>query len=410
VRALALACVVSACGARSRRTTGPIDAAPDAPLTLRDAQDVPDAPTCADADGDGHAAVACGGDDCDDADAATFPGAFRWNARRVEEGDYPAITLDDRDHADITFSGGNFAPLDDLMRASDFGDFIVDILDPDVAPRPAMVLEDRLPRIVYTVQASELRYFRVERVDEITVDWFTEPIETGVTLWPDVDIAQASDGLAWVVYSHAGPDEPADLSVASGVPGSWTIEPVALGTVYGPAIALDLDRAVVSYRIDEDRVEIARAGPGWVPEVLAETNWSTGPTDLAAHDGILRVVYENPRSGVPGSVLVVASDETGAWTESAVHADEWEYEPSIAIDADGVSHVAFSSVAVGRSDPTVRYASDATGDWVVETVATGARSPAIAVGTDGVPQIAYVVPDDEPAQGVWLAKREPSCP
>ena len=52
---------------------GPQDGGP-ADSGARDSGDV-DAFVCADSDGDGHADVACGGDDCDDADGSRYPGA-----------------------------------------------------------------------------------------------------------------------------------------------------------------------------------------------------------------------------------------------------------------------------------------------------------------------------------------------
>lgn len=54
----------------------PSDTAPESTVPEASTPDVgPEAAVCPDADGDGHRAMRCGGDDCDDSDATSFPGS-----------------------------------------------------------------------------------------------------------------------------------------------------------------------------------------------------------------------------------------------------------------------------------------------------------------------------------------------
>src|SRR5512143_1962870 len=58
-----------------------------------------DMPPCTDADGDGHGAISCGGDDCDDADANRYPGnAEVCDAAGVDDDCDPATLGPDADH------------------------------------------------------------------------------------------------------------------------------------------------------------------------------------------------------------------------------------------------------------------------------------------------------------------------
>jgi len=78
MRLLTLAFVVACSSPAATTTPDPVDAPPPIePITDSALPDVPIDP-CAvpDADADGHAAIACGGDDCDDASPAVYPGAI----------------------------------------------------------------------------------------------------------------------------------------------------------------------------------------------------------------------------------------------------------------------------------------------------------------------------------------------
>jgi len=403
--------LLAACGARSRAISGPDASVPDA--RVPDAQAWWDTPPCPDQDGDGFLPPECGGADCDDADASVFPGAPVWIQRRIEDGDFPSIAIDPDGAAWVAFAGTSPGGPDDVLLATDMGDWLVQGVEPDTGGRPKLAIDaEGFPHVVYTVDEVQLRHAFVERTAD-GVDWVFETVEDdrGVgAINEELDLALGPGDEVHVAYSHASAGAPQDLFWATGAGDSWVLERVDPGPGWGLSIAIDGEGVPhVAYQDEEELVVAYRRGDSWTKQSVAPT-WESNPTDIAFEpDGSMRIAFVQPITDAP-SPLAVASNASGVWETERIHGTESFYEPSLAVDPDGVVHVAFSyrGWSQGEKDSRIEYATDAGGLWTIEEVADG-RRPVIAVGPSGEIEIAYSKPAESP-RGVWHAERTEACP
>jgi hypothetical protein len=363
----------------------------------------PDAGTPADCevdpdrDDDGFDAADCGGDDCNDLDAAIHPGAPEtaiegWTTETIYSAGYDGAIVEIA-AAGSEDGSAHVAFVDDDSGGWYYGGSI------QYASRSAAGSWESIPvDDAYSKYASAA----ISRIS-IAARAGTEPLLTWIAAWdsgdfeasyelqtarggldgwdyasvaPSVESARTSsaiapDGVGHLVYS----DGPIRHAVEQG--GAWATDAVGLGS--SPAVAVAEDgEVVVAYLVSGAGgfdVEVARSRPeGWTVTTIATT-------DDRAEVGV-------PLLGVDaaGVAHVVLSDDRGIW-----HVDDRagdRAEPDVidplgrggqgAVDRGGRFHVAYT-----RSGGGLFYAKGRDGEWTSESVSAESSLGALAVEADG---------------------------
>jgi formylglycine-generating enzyme required for sulfatase activity len=274
-----------------------------------------------DADGDGYAAQAHGGEDCDDTDPGRHPGAWDFVAGVCGEGWF---------HQDVY--GEPITPSSVATAVDADGD----------------------PWIAYGGDGIVL----LERTGSA---WWRHTADVG-TVAEDLSFALDASGHVWAAYHEP---EGEDLVVATDASGAWVTEIVdEVGDVgHDASFALDADgHAWISFwdRTNYDLKVATNASGSWVVETV-DAEGTVGQYCSLALDGAGKAwvsYYDNSNFA-----LKVATNASGAWANETVDADGSAGAfTSIDVDAQGKAWVAY------RGDNTLRLATNASGAWVTETV------------------------------------------
>lgn len=345
-----------------------------------------DADDCStpDRDLDDHPAIACGGDDCDDADPTVHPGApdsSTWSSDMVWDTSvyYPSVTVDSTGVAHAAFTiYDSYTGNASLGYASNIGGVwvgaeIVSGTSTGWMPSIAVDGNGDVHIAYYESSATSTVYY----VTNATGQWVTRNIGPGYGQALTVDAA----GHVYLAYTKYVSST--SLVITSNAGGAWasaTIDDDTTSTGYYPEIALDhAGHAHVAY-VDYTSTAVVKyatnaSGP-WTVEQVA-----TGGGDMV---GLAVDAGDAPHItyggwDVNGTSLGVrhATNATGGWVSDTI--DATGIYSDLVIDARDVMHVVYTD----SSSTSVRYASNPTGAWSVETIANGGGSlyyPDIALG------------------------------
>jgi hypothetical protein len=323
-----------------------------------------------DLDHDGHPSVSDGGDDCDDTDAATHPGAFDAVAGACESWSLDALATSLVDSlGDVGYAASVAVDAEGFVHVA---------------------YAEALPNTLtnYDLKYATNRYgsWRVERVEGVG--------STGRSL----SLAVSGSGRAVIAYHD---DLAADLKVARNVDGAWQIERVDTAGDVGqyPSCALGADgRIYVSYA-DRTNADLKLA--------VYDGTWSTSVVDGGGDKGLysslvvdgagtLGVLYLN---WVNDSKKLVrfAKGTPGAWsfvdvTTTGVQGSD----PSLALDAAGVFHATWrdfsSSFALySRSPDGLAWTTSTLAAQVTTGSSVRAGDRRVAFDADGRVLVALVL-------------------
>ena len=385
--AFALALAPVGCGARGEledvagpappETTSATETAPPTTSSGASTTSTTEAPSpcdVADADADGHAAAACGGDDCDDTDPSVHPGApddaagtwtlstvapgpgtFRSTALALDAADEPHLAYVDKTSTDLLWAGRD----GDVWKT----EVVADAWSGPTRSASLVIDPAGVSHIAYA--ASGLRYatggpgaWQTEVVDETAGTGYhnTSMVAAG----GDLHVAyrqlssifyQRFDGAVWSfqVVASNGSAYGADVSI--GVDGSQRVH-ISFESVIGG----DFGQTTLRYATS--------AGGDFQTEDIEELPPKSGQTyDALAvtPEGLAHIAY---RDGSIGA-LRLATGESGAWTKETVDGtDDAGSHASIAMDARGALHIAYRAAAAKE----LRHATNASGTWQIETV------------------------------------------
>jgi hypothetical protein len=353
-----------------------------------------DADPCAapDGDGDGHGRIECGGDDCDDLDAAVHPGAEDGvrSIETVARGYHgPSIALDADDVVHILCDHSFSYPMHTWKDGADWQ--TEDLGDPADGGGPLVFADGALHAVLggqmlhyatrgaagwtletvgyyasYTAAALavddgvaqvayEVAYFPAYYATDEGGDWASETIGGAEIDWGWPAIAVAPDGVVHVLYGAY------ELRHVAGELGSWETETVpdaGRGDQSSLAIGDDgtlhvatADQGSYDDRTD-DRVVYATLPPGgeWsVEDVDADMYWEGfrfGVSLALDPVGRPQVAYHD---ATHSDLVYATRSEDGVWTRTVAVGDgDTGYDPALAIDSDGVAHVAFDDDGSGE--------------------------------------------------------------
>lgn len=321
-----------------------------------------------DRDGDGHAATACGGDDCDDGDPAVHPGAVDGafevtilDSIRGSEGDELSAAVDRAGDLHVAY----------LWRSEDRSEeglrYLLLAADGTVSiHEDAHRSTDSLRSRVGRDAALAVDSARVPRVS------FVDQRNTGQVTF----FVGSRAGGAWSFESPAGGDQSTALALGpddsmhvavSGVTyltdrgGTWSSEPVGPGR--SPRIAHDADGTVhVVYATPDGLRHAMRTAAGW--SVASLEDFAVGPPPapgLTLHhdpDGTLHAAYSN------GAGIVYARRPAGGtWTRETVLAGTATPSSLLRLADGRVGIVLVEWLPAGGY--TLRFVFGAPGRWVV---------------------------------------------
>lgn len=263
---------VISCGARTDRLGD--DAGPLPPTPDRDAAPPIDPCDGRDADGDGYASLACGGDDCDDLDASVYPGPVRdhvWRSVDIEH-DLPAqfsvpIALAPTGeihaayvsrtgphhsrrvrHASLPASGREWR-VDSMFPDSDHEDHAEPSIAIDTTGMLHVAFVRRPEGAAGTFPTGELTYAR-QREGEWTFEVVDRNGDAGA--WAPA-IAVDAAGIVHVSYVFHGPGgerEDDEVRHATNASGAWVTEIVHAGAAFGTIGSLALDSTGAAHLCD----------------------------------------------------------------------------------------------------------------------------------------------------------------
>ncbi len=353
----------------------------------------------ADADADGHAAAACGGDDCDDTDASIHPdapdnaagtwtlstvvpgpGTFRSTALALDAADEPHLAYVDKTSTDLFWA--------ERDGAAWKTEVVADAWSGPTRSVSLVIDPAGVPHIAYA--AGGLRHaaggpgaWQIEVVDETGgSNYFnTSIVAAGGSL--HVAYRQLSsifyqrfDGAAWSFQIVASNWSAYGADVSIGVDASQRVH-ISFESVIGGDFGETTLRYATSTGGDFQMEDIENLPPksGQTYDALAVTP-----------EGLVHIAY---RDGSLGA-LRLATGESGAWTKETVDgADDAGSHASIVMDAQGALHIAYRAAATKE----LRHATNASGTWQIETVDgqtdTGLHT-SVKVDSKGHVHIAYV--------------------
>ena len=341
--------------------------------------------TTPDADDDGFAAIACGGDDCDDTDALVnpsaahdgweqlvlnpMPGGGMWRHHQWIIGadglvdlfySFNTMLIQIEQENDVVWDGGTqigtgFEPA--VALAPDGGHHLV----------YAGFNADQSARGIFHMRPGSPELHTIE---ELPVE---NPNPFGLDIAVDPD-----SGVVHVVYGVIYEFPPTFRYATSSDGQTWATETISSNAAgYGGTILLDDDGTPhVSFSSNDDELMHAvRDGDSWSTEVIA-TGYETAATSMArdpngelhiafavsgledADDGLQYVRTENGTWGEPMEVDadVVWYDEIGAW----------DYRPAIVADTAAV-HLAWHDHGTG----SFHFATRIGEDWAKQILDDG---------------------------------------
>ncbi len=337
-----------------------------------------------DEDGDGHPALFCGGDDCQDDDPAIYPGARDsnvgvgpWLKTRVMEnipGDsrgQPAIFVEPSGFVHLAHSSVG------LRYASDrSGTWSAEVVDPAAKGNPSLAVDS-----AGTVHMSYFADGALHHAMGSAGAWNIETIDDTATgesslalgaLERPVMLYPAADGIRYaerkpdgwhVVLIFAGDTAAPSLHIAGGLSASfaaantgagdgvwvgryneaeaaWGFELIAAGSpVASTSIARDVSGALyVAYSLLQRPLGphvASSVGGGWSTEPVGDGQvaWSVSVATSPAFPGRVNLAYDD-------LVIRYAVREGGTWQVSSTATTG--YTPSLALDADGAAHLTYS--------------------------------------------------------------------
>jgi len=291
-----------------------------------------------DADEDGFLAIDCGGDDCDDSDPRTHPGAEdpSWIHEIAVDGqaDSPSLAIDEAGALHIAFSQGALG-----YATNPSGSWSTSVVgDPaDTGKDPSLVFHGGVPHIAWWRNGADVATYGVRNGD-----WAIETVD------------------------------------ATGSTGKWS------------HLAIDVDGAahIVYRRFDDQVARYATNNTGvWTHDTVSDPEHVVEDVALALEvDGSIHIAYHDTEEGD----LWYVTGIPGAWTQTLIDAENIAgTTPSIAIDPGGAVHIAYDN----ESSDDLNYATNASGDWVLEkpdgSFETNGQNPAIAIDPTGAVHIAY---------------------
>jgi len=339
-----------------------------------------------DADADGYASLACGGDDCDDAAPAIHPGAYDhsgWTILKIDEdGGAPALATGPdgvvhlvysaRDGLRHASSGSDWAP-QTIVATETSGASVAVGADGAIHVGFLEPLDDTGSNLEYAVRVGD--------------HWSVEQVASGASSRVAA-VAVSAAGQPHLAYELRRREGWYSLEVAARSGGSWVPEIVEEISDEGtaPSIAFTVDAVLHLTAFDssvDDLLHYTQYAEGWSTEIVDN---EAGPSRqaLLAHAEDLAVVYGGGH---------VASWSGRVWTRDGSEL-LWG-SGSLALDEEGGAHlsgVTLVSASEGE-DPFVTYLARAGGDeWTREMIdgCDDHLPTAIALDAEEHPVVAYV--------------------
>lgn len=300
-----------------------------------------------DYDADGFDRPECGGDDCDDLDAATHPGA-----------------------ADPPGEEWSFETVDAAGRTGLFTSIAVDAAG-------------AVHVAYYDFGRQQLRH--AQNVGGV---WTTEDVGDSASI-EYLAIAVAPDGTPHVSYSVASV-----LWVASRVDGEWLAEIATLPASQHDIAIDELGAVHLAFYAGGDLGYSQGDGISWIDDIVddpGDTDTGVDPSIAVMPDGTVQITYNWNSSGD----LRRASGTFGDWTvETVDNAGRCGIRSSVAVDAGGRLHVSYVAYDGARED--LLYAEGGDFGWITQTLDTrGLTGQSTSLDLDARGRVHIVYPDWE---------------
>lgn len=350
-----------------------------------------------DADHDGFVSADCGGDDCNDDDAVTHPGApdgtAPWSVHEFGGSDAePAIAVDGAGRTYVSTAGLVRSSADGLDWSWDRDRYIGHF-----AYVPLAIDEDDGVHIVYQESAGDLSgevqhatfaggewstevALAIERIDSshersaglaidpagalhavlrLPVDWpfdrdvdvtyltnqggaWTEQrVDADASGRASVGLAVDASGAAHIGYPWTAPDVPAEVRYATNASGAWVVETVVAADWIGAVVAIALDDGGAPHLVFDDEAgalqHADRSSGAWaLDEIDAEGRGASMAADAA---GLLHVAYQKEAG------IWYAQGGASAWTTEVVQPqlaqDAYARDVNLALDPAGEPRIVF---------------------------------------------------------------------
>ena len=361
---------------------GDTPGAPDAPDTLEPADSGPDVAAACDADGDGFAAIACGGDDCDDTRETTNPAMPEVCGNGLDD-DCSGVPDDrdlDGDGAIAKSCGGPDCHDGDPTIAPGLLEICGNGVDEDCSGAlddldqdgdgvlaDGCGVGDDCDDTMPTTYPGAVDY--VEGACTTTGSWAV--VELAPNAGPYARLAVAPDGLAFVAYESG--DGHLQLVKETGDGYETTLVDPDPGTGTNLDIVVDADGVVHMSYLDlpNSRLKYATTKPGFLALVIVEQGFVGWFSSLGvSKEGVVHISYTDvEEEDLHYAVCQAGCDKSAAWTLETVNSEgQVGKHTSLQLDASGAPHISYwdeseSSLQVAHLLPD--------GTWAIEVVDKG---------------------------------------
>jgi hypothetical protein len=356
-----------------------------------------------DADGDGFASIESGGTDCDDSDYNKNPGMFDFIDGSCEalffdisllkdndSGTNRSLAIDSKNYSHVVYyNQSGSGQIKYVTNKSGSWQFTT-IVSASAQASVSLAI-DRMDRMHIAYQATEGSNKVLKYTTDRKGTWEIQTIDTQASM-PGLNNSIAMDSYGFVHVSYR--DDSKNLKYATNMYGLWEIATIGSEKAsYSTSLAIDSNRVAHILFDGESKLNYANNKYGYWNISKIASNASSGgfrsmAVDKNEHVHIIYTIVKGPGS----YAYMYAVNTYGTWEISAIDSESGSFYNSgpAAITADSRDFIHIIYTKPGLNTPILSYTTNMSGTWDITVIDghTGLASVSAAVDGNGIVHMA----------------------